>query len=233
VREIAEQFVDLVLRYECWSQVQGLPHEEVQILFHTVSAAGFNPQAIAHGKVKDESQFPTPDCAINVISPYKVVDKTGEDHCFATGWLDCALRLVLMGKNLHDEPRDKIIDTILSEILRSVPLQPILLDSKGDILWEHPRQPLAPSREVHGLVYFVAHTRDADGLHLNACVGVHLNCTGYMDRFRATDIFDCLTCRKCNLRVFFPKEIQTYGDLRQYFIEKLQGEASAQPNNLV
>lgn len=204
---IEERFVDIALKYD-WEKVKELSDEEVQVLLETVSAAGFEPKSVVPGKLKgdylEQNGSRTGDTyPINELCPYKVVSQEDGDDYFATGWLDEALCRVVHARNREDS--QQLIEAIRSGIERSIPLQPVQLTSEGDLLREYP-----PS--VHG-EYFVDHTRDTN--KLNSCVGVHMYCGGWMDRNRATKTRDAIVCRSCHLRVLFPKEVKTYGELRR------------------
>lgn len=214
--DLAERFVDLAFAHERWNEVKTLSAAEVQILFDTVSAAGFKPQKVVAGRLvgnyRDQDGSSTGETyPINSLCAFKVVNEEGGDHYFATGWLDCALRRVAMKK---DEGREKLIEVVAAEIERSVPLEPVQLTPEGDLLREYP-----PSTLAFGLEYFVKHTRDENDL--GSCVGVHEFCDGWMDRRRATKTHDAIVCRRCHLRVPFPVSVKTYGDLRQALAAKV------------
>lgn len=208
--DIATSFVDLALKYD-WGKVKELPADEVQIFFATVSAAGFEPAKVVPGKLvghyRDEDGSSTSETyPINNTCPYKVIKRDGNDrydHYRATGWLDRALSFVGMGMD-----RQECIKAIQHEIERSIPLEPIQLTIEGDLLREYP-----PSGEG-----FVDHTRD--NRKLNSCVGIHDFCNSWMDRTRATKVHDAIVCRGCHLRILFPKETKTYGELREFLALK-------------
>ncbi len=200
--EIATSFVDLALKND-WSKVKELSAGEVQILFATVFAAGFEPTKVVLGKLvghyRDQDGSSTGETyPINSSCPYKVISRDGDDHYYATGWLEYAWYFVKRGTDRQEQ-----IKAIQHEIERSVPLKPIQLTAEGDLLREYP---LSDG-------YFVDHTRD--DRELSDCVGVHDFCNGWMDRTRATETHDAIVCDSCPLRVLFPKEIKTYGELRQ------------------
>jgi len=210
---IASQFVDLALKHGQGDMVNELKVDEVGVLFATVSAAGFDPKEIVPGKLignyLDEDGSNTGEhYLINRLCPFKVVSQENKDHYSATGWLDCALRRVVFGATRQNESRDQLIKAIAAEIKRSVPLGSIQLTPESDRLCEYP-----PVRSAFGLDYFVDHTRDDH--NLGSCVGVHERCNGWMDRHAATKTHDAIVCRKCHLRVLFPKQAKTYGELRQ------------------
>jgi len=52
-------------------------------------------------------------------------------------------------------------------------------------------------------------------------VGVHKHCNGEFFRRGATETHDALVCGRCYLRVLFPREVETYGELRQALKLKL------------
>lgn len=207
---VATRFVDLVLKYKRWDKIEELSAEEIQVLFEIVLAAGFEPKEIVLDKLVghylDQGGSRTGDTyPINNLCPYKVVNQEGENDFFATGWLDRTLRQVTLGATLlNGENRNRLINVISVEIELSAPLKPIRLTSEGDFLCETP-----PS---------VNHTRDNDRLGCTA--GVHKYCNSWMDRIRATQTHDAIVCRKCHLRVLFPKEVETYGELRQVLAAK-------------
>jgi hypothetical protein len=212
----ATQFVDLALKYPKWGEIiRDLPEAEMQTLFALVSAAGFDPKAVVQGQLKghyrDQDGSATGETyPINHLCPFKVISKEeGKDHYFASGWLDCALRRVVFVGKRQGESREQLIEAIASEIKRSVPLEPIQLTLDGDMLSEYP-----PSTNGFFPKYFVDHTRD--NRTLNSCVGIHDYCNGWADRLRATETQDAIVCRVCHLRVLFPREIKTYGELRQF-----------------
>lgn len=209
---IASRFVDIALKYKQWSEVKELPDGEMQVLFEIVTAAGFEPKRIVLGKLRgnylDQDGSRTGETyPINSLCPFKVVNQEGGDQYFVTGWLDCALRRVVFGGSRRN--REQLIKAIQLEIERSIPLKPIQLTPEGDLLHEYPPSPHA----FFGLEHFVDHTRDNH--ELSCCVGVHEYCNSWMDRVRATKTHDAIVCRGCHLRVLFPREIETYGELRQ------------------
>jgi len=204
---IAAAFVGLTQKHQ-WSNGGKLSPEEVSILFAAVSAAGFELSDIVVGQLRgnysdgcggsSEKTF-----AINGTCPYKVIRNDGEDHYRATGWLDSVLSLALTKGDSQER-----INAVQHEIERSVPLKPIQLTAEGDFLKEN-----SPYRE-----YLADHTREDSKLERSA--GDHMYCGGCMDRKRATETHDAIVCRSCHLRVLFPKEITTYGELRRVLASK-------------
>jgi len=218
---VATRFVDLALKYKRWDEVETLPADEAQILFDTVSAAGFDPKEVVPGKLvghyRDQDGSSTGETyPINCLCPFKVVGQEDGDHYFATGWLDCALRRVVYGITRQNESREQLIEVITAEIERSIPFIPIQLTPEGDMLREYPPSTVGLS----SLAYFVEHTRDDRKLPCSYSCGVHLHCGGYMERHGATATHDAIVCRSCHLRVLFPKEVKTYGELRQALVSQ-------------
>ena len=144
--------------------------------------------------------------SINSFCPYTVLGQGGKNHFRATGWLDQLLYLAS-----KKGERELILERIRDEIERSVPLKPIRLTAEGDMLREYP-PPINSD-------YFTDHTRD--DRELGGTAGVHDICGGWVDRVQTTKTHDALLCRRCHLRVPFPKEIKTYGELRQAMSSKL------------
>lgn len=212
--EIAEKFVNLILKYEDWDRVMELSTEEKQVLFETVSTAGFKTKDFLHGRIYIPYTDSGEKCPINSFFPFKIIDQEGKDCEFATGWLDCAVQRVFCGAIRSSEPREKLIRILALEIERSVPYQPIQITVDGDFMSEFP-----PRLHNYGFRYFVDHTRDDSRLEF--CVGVHEHCGDHMDRQGATETKDAILCRKCHLRVLFPKEIKTYGALRQEIAKRI------------
>ena len=203
-------FVDLAQRHT-WSEVKELHLDEAKILFEIVSAAGFEPTEVVPGKLRgdyrDQDGSATGETySINSFCPYTVLGQGGKNHFRATGWLDQLLYLAS-----KKGERELILERIRDEIERSVPLKPIRLTAEGDMLREYP-PPINSD-------YFTDHTRD--DRELGGTAGVHDICGGWVDRVQTTRTHDALLCRRCHLRVPFPKEIKTYGELRQAMSSKL------------
>jgi len=218
MNSIAVRFVDLAIRCQPWDKVTELFPGEARILFDLVSAAGFEPKEVALGELRGDhhdQDGPTGKTyPINELCPFKVISEKGEDHYPATRWLDKALSHVVSGASQKDKTRDQLIEEILLGIERSVPLEPIQLTSEGDLLMEYPRDSNGFGRED-------SHVRDSH--QLNSTVGLHKYCLGWVDRKRATKTHDALVCRTCYMRILFPIEVKTYGELRQALAQRVSG----------
>ncbi len=221
-RVIATSFVDFVLERDNWKEVEEMSENGIRIIFDVFTAAGFKPKQIVFGKLRGKymrqgNEETGETYPINQSCPMKVIGQDGNDDFRATGWLDCLFRVAnnkwpftpLTPLNMTC---DKVADAVEAEIKRSVPLEPIRLTVEWDILEEYP-----PKISDH--TYFVNHTKDDK--ELKDCVGIHTYCGGWVDRRQATKDQDCLLCRECHLRVLFPEEIKTYGELREFLRRKL------------
>lgn len=56
-----------------------------------------------------------------------------------------------------------------------------------------------------------------DNTKMEACIGVHVICGGFVDLKPVSDTHSAIICRNCHLRLVIPNSIQTYGDLRWHF----------------
>lgn len=83
------------------------------------------------------------------------------------------------------------------------PFTPVQLTLEGDSLDEPPSN---------------YHRHYTDNLPLGACTGVHAFCNGWLYRRAATATHDAIVCQACCMRVLFPKEVSTIGDLRRALI---------------
>lgn len=216
IEKVVSQFLDLALKYK-WNEVEKLAADEVQVLLGLVRAAGFKVEAVVFGRLRGDyleqdgistgATYP-----INSFCPFKVTNESGGNHYLATGWLDCALKLAVRraGEEVVEDAdwRQDRIYALVTVIKESLPLIPVQLTPEGDLLEECP-----PSLHFGGLEYFVKHSRDED--QITGSVGVHKYCGGWMNRNRATENHDSIICSGCHLRVLFPKEVRTYGDLRE------------------
>ncbi len=209
----ATQFFDLVLKYQSWHKIRHFQDEEMQVLLAVVKAAGFNAKEIKAGKITGhqwEDGVCTATFIVNDLCPFKVISQEDRDHGKATEWLNDALKRVILETQRHKDRRE-IIALITDEIEKSVPLTPIQLTPEGDILLEYPRNVVFGG--------FLRHSRDND--RLDSCVGIHGHCHGWMDRHNVSFTHDSISCRACYLRVTFPRETKTYGELRQALAAKL------------
>lgn len=198
IAEVAGQFVDRMRDQDRHLE------KEAAVFFKIVAVAGFEPSRVEPGKLvghylEQDGSKAGGTYPINTVCLYKVVGQDGRDHYHATGWLNSMV--VLAGK-VSD--REECIVKVGREIERSVPLDPILLTAEGDILEEYP--------PYGNEGFLVDHTRDEDKINLTA--GVHALCNGWVDRHEATKTHNALVCRRCHLRVPFPKSVTTYGGLR-------------------
>lgn len=207
--DIATEVVEMVTQHKGAGKWE-LTEKELLVLTNLVFAAGFESQmvvpGILYGWNVDQDGSKLDQYQFNHF-PYKVIASDGTEDFGATGWLQDAVNLVSSVGYRGDRT---LVEQLIHEIDESVPLKPIQLTREGDFLREYPPRP----HELAAFNYFVKHTRD-DGV-LSSCVGIHSYCGGWVDRHGATATQHALVCRACGLRIYFPKGIRTYGDLRQY-----------------
>ncbi len=215
---IAVSFVNLALRYGSdWSEVQRLTIPEFQRLLRTVTVAGFQADGLIPGRMEVSYRGDTgiETHVVNTFCPFKVLYRQ-EDQRYATGWLDCALRLVVDGTK-EGKYRGSLVEAIRAEIERAVPLRPIQLTAEREYLVEFLPRPFGPDGKYP---YFIDHVQDTDALG-PATVGLHLCCGGCLDRIKVAEDYDVIACRSCNLRVHFPSTVGTYRDLREHLEAQL------------
>ena len=185
--------------------------EDFQVVFELCSVAGFEPSSIKLGRL-------TLNGKVNPFSPFIIVGEEGEDNEFATGWLNDTFSIVESNrpgpedfhKNSVDENHKNLCLKLKEEVMRSIPLEPIRLNERGDLLIESARGLRAGSPH-----YFVNHGKDEDKLGRGMIVGVHKYCGMLLDRRRATKTGDAIVCRICGRLTIFPKVTETYGELRK------------------
>ncbi|TSC71208.1 MAG: hypothetical protein G01um101449_63 [Parcubacteria group bacterium Gr01-1014_49] len=216
---VATSFVNLLFK-EDWGETELTP-AEVEVLFATVSAAGFNPKEVVKDGLSDEVSH----------TDYHVIDQSGHVHAAATNWLNRAFFCTSMYRSKLIPPkrlwvpgqvdcRENAIDAIKTEIERSIPLEPIQLTPDGERLREFPYNPTLNGFSRPPVQAFVDHTRDEH--EFRGEVGIHDYCEGRMKRIRVAETRDALICGRCHLRVLFPKEVQTYGELRGFLAAKIR-----------
>lgn len=57
----------------------------------------------------------------------------------------------------------------------------------------------------------------------NSVVFHHLICFGFVDLIIISDTHNALRCRKCNLRVCYPTELEDYKSIQKYFNTVIKG----------
>lgn len=215
---LAERFVYMVLsyknRFDDFNKVKKISAKEHALLFSVLERAGFSLKKIVPGKLYCENGETNQLSRVNKVWPFKIISIHNREFHYATGWLDCAVRLVL-DLNYPDSTIDDITPAIVKEMRRSTPLKPIPLTTDGDFLKEK-----TPLLKAH-YEYFVDHAKDNTKLE-PGLIGVHMNCGGHIERQIASSRTDLLICEACRLpRISLPREIKTYGDLRKEMNLKL------------
>lgn len=213
VHDVAARFTALIQRFphRQWPEITDLPITALNLMTVTVQQAGFEASAVVPGKLRghylEQDGGRTGETyGINGWCAFKVLDPDGRDHFAATAWLDQMVCFIIQGGRAQLEG-EALVEAVVREIERSRPLPPIQLTAEGDILCEYPPQGTG----------LVDHQRDNH--QFSVCV--HGICRGWMDRQKATPTLDALVCRSCHCSFRFPRELKTYGELRQYLSEKL------------
>ena len=85
-------------------------------------------------------------------------------------------------------------------------MNPIVLTRHKDTLVEYPAA-------------FDGEVNDNSNLTslVGSIVGQHKVCGGRLEIGSTSEIWNAIICRSCYLRVVFPKEVDTYGKLREWF----------------
>ncbi len=198
---VAIRFIKLVERYPDPQRPIDIGLGDMVIIRELLVCAGFEPYEIV------------PSTAENVRDPFVVYGESDDDYPSATGWLTDMITLVRSLVKTLIQPA--ITVQVMVEIERCRPLKPIPLSNMEDRLIE------VPPIQTNGN-YLVDHTRDY--FFLKGIVGEHENCGGCLERRQFDAVYDRIECRDeaCSLRVCFPGEIKTYGELRSYMVKKLK-----------
>lgn len=201
-----ETLIRLVQTHQPWSMGVTLEEGEQQLLLGLVKLAGFGDCATLEqrqlfGRYTDTGEkYPiNRTCSYAVLLP----DKSG--HSVATKWLDHFVSAIIHYK---EGAKDSIgLVKYMSEwFLRTKCFVPIQLTPEGEMLSEYPRS--SP----------LEHASETDSV--SSTVGVHLICLGWVDRKQVSSEYDVLVCRSCALRVYIPKVIKTWGELRKRSLAK-------------
>lgn len=200
--DLAEKFVSLVLkRKECWQKIRHLSKQEYYILVGVLSAAKLNFERLVIGQVLESSG----QKILNDCCPCRVVTTDEEDSYHATGWLNDLVKNVFVWTTRQG--RDKAILNCLLEMKRAVPLEPVILTARGDLLVEVVRR--------NGNSFLIDHVSEKDEIGCGCHVGLHKHCGGILKRISINPKRDALICSLCKLKVDFVRSVKTYADLRQ------------------
>jgi hypothetical protein len=209
VDEIAfRKFVDFVVRIRenTWTEVD--PIERDGVVMTVLRAVGHDASGLVaknlRGNYFDQDGSRTGETyPINTVCPLTVTSQAVADPCAgnprieddygATCWLNEAVRVILREKDA-----DSALGSLVELVVKSVPLEPILLTSFGDRLLE--------TRRTEN------HVRDTDVIWMNSVR--HDRCNGIIEMHPCSEAWRTLACRKCGLRLRVPSSITTFGELR-------------------
>jgi len=202
----AETIVDLVRKYTWTPESEfALYDSEVREISGVMTVAGFDSFELVHSRIQcGTMEVPR---VLNDVCPYKVVDVSDKrDLNSATGWLNQMIKFIQAKFNDEHIGRPEVLAHVLVEIRRSVPLPPIRMNVIGDELIE-------PSPMIKWNNFFVEHSKDESEIPMGP-IGAHRFCGGLLNRHRATQALDSVSCVRCNVRSVFSSQVRTYGDLR-------------------
>ncbi len=184
-----------------------LTDDQLSLLLELVSLGGFEPVRLEQGEMKRKYNDCDDFYTVNRNLFYKVILEHGESE-EATGWLETifskALEILSWGWS-----EGNFYEKVQKEILEGIPLDPIRLTKENEFMRQYPPKS-----------YFSGHTRDENSIGSTA--GVHTYCHGFIDMKRTSITHNALHCRACGLRVTFPVDVKTYGELRKYIAEQLK-----------
>jgi len=97
-------------------------------------------------------------------------------------------------------------------------IEPIILNEYGEIFKPHSDTKFSKYSEENRLL-----AKLIDGTYpSDHNIGSHDICRGWIKIHKVSLAYNVIICKKCNLRIMIPKEIETYGDLRKYLSKKIE-----------
>lgn len=208
--EVANKLYGIANEYDWNGEDFKLEKEGVDSIIDILTIVGFEPSGLESGTIpvwevdQDGSRI-RPYSKLNSTFPFIVMNEEGEEDSYVTGWIN---QTIERARRIFEE-RHKTIDALTNIINRSVPLEPILLTSDGDYLVDNTPN----TNTIGGHDFHRARVRDED--KVGGGPDIHKYCRGFVGRIRATKEKDALVCRKCGIRVLFPRTVKTYKDLRR------------------
>ena len=207
---VLRRFADLAVGFQDGTWMEVDPVERDGTVMTVLRAAGYDASGVVLknllGQYRDQDGCTGETYVINSICPLTVVHQVPvdpfsgvtrtEDDYSATGWLDVAVTTIL--RNWSRESVDVVLGKLAEMIEESAPLEPIVLTSFGDCLIETYRTE--------------NHVRDTDAIWMKAVR--HGRCNGSIEMHPCSEAWRVLACGKCNLRVYVPSSISTFGELR-------------------
>jgi hypothetical protein len=207
----ADDFLKIVTIHQNWPAATDINPIQKKALADLLVSAGFELSGFETKGSQYEGnvgQYPQ-----NLLSNIIVMNKDGEFHDRATGWLYCVTALVV--QDLATDGYDRAVQNLESQIRRSLPLEPILLGEENGYLLEFPPE-IKSSGTRFG--YLLTHTRDPHYLPSHSTIGIHgYLCKGHMQIKPCSDTHHVLVCPVCFLRATIPVDTRTYGELRKHF----------------
>jgi len=229
---LIHRFVELILRRKedlTSRKFSSYTPEELADILHFLEIAGFEGCSIFNTPLKidmfDEDRNRTGARTVNSSSCICAMwDNTLTTRHDATGWLnDVAEEIVrIRPANNHETLHEAAFKWLAVEVLRSRPLEPIVLSGIGETLMEvAPRLPDEDSFRGTGR-FLLKHTRDTDSLFgkLVSKIGRHGPlCDGNVYLRFVTDDWSRIACEHGCFSVPLPRTVQTYAALRAWMKE--------------
>lgn len=133
----------------------------------------------------------------------------GAVNMIASCWLNLAYKCAVRPPN----PDGNATKALVELVSMTLPMNPIVLTPKGDLLIEDVRK-LKAVESLGGYYLEDLRTRDRHEIPFKKAVGIHEGCAGKVILHHAPGDKDILACLNCFLRVEVSPHIHTYGELR-------------------
>lgn len=228
--EVATRFVVLARLFRSRTLDPGELHRHLdveaamEVIGEILGEAGFGPVCLVRGRLRgdclDQDGTRTGDTyLVNHHCPF-VVETVDDDFRItepllradyaATDWLDeLTERAGAPGRSDADA-----LAAVSTHVEASRPLEPVVLNSRGDELVET----------------FGESARDSDVVWKKSVC--HARCRGHFDARPCSREWYVLVCRGCSLRVYVPTGATTFGDLRAYLKRRsTSGETSTEEDD--
>ena len=218
IQQVVENFVNLVLYGRNPFIPDLFSEEDAPIIEKVVELAGYEVKRLELGKLVHQyrSEGNNHSFIVNKSCPFIVVNQEGINDPIATARLDSIFSLATALRVSENDRVEKEM-LLLKELKQMLPIQPIHLTADGDILMDQPSPIVLLSDRFEFPVYVI---QDEDEIS-SSVAGIHKYCGGIIECMQVTEKHKALVCRKCHLRILTPKEINTYGELREYMEESL------------
>ena len=224
VDQLAANFIALVRSKtkEEWVTFSDINQIDIGIIRDFLDVADQISDNLSIGRVRDSISIHMMDeddlsstYAVNTVSPFLVcVDLSAgtyrcEQECESIRWLDVMLKTVLE----HKQNIDTLIQLLVQKVISSQHMPPIIVNEYGEAFTE--------GKDIYGGSNLFSRLKDSDriGQNLKKLNHGHHSDIGFLRGGSKTH--DVLFCKECGLRVPYPTEIKTFGELRSYLRERI------------